>query len=59
MKKFKNKGLLILSIVLLVFIAGTITYRLLQDEEYRTIKKEAIIRPFDLLRAIYIYSVME
>ena len=34
-------------------------YRLLQDEEYRSIKKEAIIRPFDLLRAIYIYSVME
>ena len=43
MKKFKNKGLLILSIVLLVFIASTITYRLLQDENKLTITEKNYI----------------
>lgn len=34
-------------------------YKLIKNEDYKRIKKEALIKPFDLIRAVYIYTIME
>ena len=34
-------------------------YNLLKEENYTKLKKESVLKPFDLLRAIFIYIIME
>ena len=43
MKIFKNKGFITLFIVLFIFIAGTITYRLIQNENKLTVTEKSYI----------------
>lgn len=34
-------------------------YKLLKNNDYKNLKKEVLLRPFDILRAIYIYIITE